>query len=63
MKTCMFSIDMGGCDIVLCAKWLRTLGPITMDFQDLYMRFVKDSHTYLLQGIKATPLRLSVLIV
>ena len=27
-----------------------------MDFQDLYMSFVKDSHTYLLQGIKANPL-------
>ena len=48
LKTHMFSIDMGGCDIVLGAKWFRTLGPITMDFQELYMKFVKDSHTYLL---------------
>ena len=32
LKTCMFAIDMGGCDIVLGAEWLRTLGPITMDF-------------------------------
>ena len=31
-KTHMFSIEMGGCDIVLGAEWLRTLGPITMDF-------------------------------
>ena len=29
--------------------------PITMDFQKLYMSFVKDSHTYLLWGIKANP--------
>ena len=48
LKTCMFVIDMGGCDIVLGAEWLHTLGPITMDFQELYMSFVKDSHTYLL---------------
>ena len=27
-----------------------------MDFQDHYMGFVKDSHTYLLQGIKTNPL-------
>jgi hypothetical protein len=29
----MFAIDMGGCDIVLVEKWLRTLGPIFMDFK------------------------------
>lgn len=38
-KTHMFSIEMGDCDIVLGAKWLCTLGPITIDFQELYMRF------------------------
>lgn len=48
LKICMFAIDMGGFDIVLGAEWLRTLGPITMDFQERYMSFVKDSQTYLL---------------
>jgi hypothetical protein len=37
LKSHMFSIDMGGCDIVLGADWLRTLGPILMDFKDLTM--------------------------
>jgi hypothetical protein len=37
MKYHMFAIDMGGCDIVLGAKWLRTLGPILMDFKELTM--------------------------
>jgi hypothetical protein len=32
LKSNMFAIDMGGCDIVLGVKWLRTLGPILMDF-------------------------------
>ena len=32
LKTHMFAINMGGCDIVLGVEWLRTLGPITMDF-------------------------------
>eukprot|EP00253_Pinus_taeda_P029026 PITA_29026 len=32
LKPHMFAIHMGGCDIVLGAEWLRTLGPITMDF-------------------------------
>lgn len=32
LKTHMFVINMGGCDIVLGVEWIRTLGPITMDF-------------------------------
>jgi hypothetical protein len=39
LKSHMFSIDMGGCDIVLGVEWLHTLGPITMDFKDLTMQF------------------------
>lgn len=38
LKTHMFAIEMGSCDIVLGAEWLRTLGPITMHFLELYMR-------------------------
>ena len=52
LKTHMFSIDMGGCDIVLGAEWLCTLGPITMDFKELYLRFTHGSHTYTLKGIQ-----------
>jgi hypothetical protein len=37
LKSQMFVIDMGGCDIVLGTNWLRTLGPILMDFKDLTM--------------------------
>jgi hypothetical protein len=39
LKNHMFSISMGGCDIVLSVEWLLTLGPITMDYQYLYMIF------------------------
>jgi hypothetical protein len=43
-KIHMFSIKMGGCDIVLvCVEWLWTLGPITMDFCELHMSFQKKS--------------------
>ena len=47
----MFSIDMGGCDIVLGVEWLRTLGPILMDFQNLTMQFDQGGHQYKFQGI------------
>lgn len=53
LKTHMFAIHMGGCDIVLGAEWLRTLGPITMDFQELYMSFKQNNCTHTLRGLQA----------
>jgi len=53
LKTHMFSIHMGGCDIVLGAEWLRTLGPIKMDFQELYMSFKQNNSTHNLCGLQA----------
>jgi hypothetical protein len=47
----MFSIDMGDFDIVLGADWLRTLGPILMDFKKLTMKFNQEDHQYKFQGI------------
>ena len=35
----MFSLPLGGCDVVLGAQWLRTLGPILWDFAKLWMQF------------------------
>jgi hypothetical protein len=51
LKSHMFSIDMGGCDIVLGVEWLCTLGPITMDFKDLTMQFQQEGQQYKFQGI------------
>jgi hypothetical protein len=53
LKSHMFAIDMGGCNIVLGAEWLRTLGPILMDFQNLTMQFDQGDHTHKFQGITA----------
>lgn len=52
LKTYMFSIKMGGCDIFLCIQCLIMLGPITMVFLKLYMIFQKDGHSYMLKGLK-----------
>jgi hypothetical protein len=46
LKSHMFAIDMGSCDIVLGVDWLRTLGPILMDFQALTMKFDQEVHQY-----------------
>jgi hypothetical protein len=53
LKSHMFSINMGGCDIVLGADWLRNLGPILMDFKALTMQFDQEGHQYKFQGITA----------
>jgi hypothetical protein len=51
LKYHMFSIDMGDCDIMLGADWLRTLGPILMDFKELTMQFDQAGQQYKFQGI------------
>ena len=51
----MFTIDMHGCDIVLGDEWLCTLGMVTMHFKELYMSFLKDPDTHMLQDINARP--------
>jgi hypothetical protein len=50
MKSHMFSIDMGGCDIVIGVEWLCTLGPITMDFKDLTMQYQQEGQQHKFQG-------------
>jgi hypothetical protein len=52
MKIHLFSISMCGCDIVLGVEWLFTLIPITMDYQDLYMRLTQEAHHYTLRGFQ-----------
>jgi len=37
MKSHIFSLDMGGCNIVLGVDWIRNLGLILMDFKELTM--------------------------
>jgi hypothetical protein len=51
LKYHMFSIEIGSCDIVLGADWLRTLGPIFMDFKELTIQFDQEGQEYKFQGI------------
>jgi hypothetical protein len=51
LKSHIFSIEMGACDIVLGEDWLRTLGPIIMDFHNLTLQFNQGGHQYKFQGI------------
>jgi hypothetical protein len=51
LKSHMFVIDMGGCDIVLGSEWLHTLVSITMDFHKLTMQFQQEGQQHQFQGI------------
>jgi hypothetical protein len=52
-KSHMFAIEMGGRDVVLGVEYLQALGPITMDFKELYMSFTKEGHQDTLKGLKS----------
>jgi hypothetical protein len=52
LKTHMFTIKMGRCDVIIGTKWLRTLGLGTIDFKELYTRFVKYIHMHTLTGLQ-----------
>lgn len=50
-----FTIDvilfpMAGCDLILGMRWLKTLGPITWDCNDLTMEFMKGKQKAKLKG-------------
>jgi hypothetical protein len=37
LKISTFSIEMGGCDVVVGVEWLKISIPITMDFKEICM--------------------------
>ena len=39
LKSPMNAIPMGGADVVLGVQWLQSLGMISFNFQELFMKF------------------------
>jgi hypothetical protein len=39
MNSPMISIPMGGVDVVLGIQWLKSLGTVAFNFQELFMKF------------------------
>jgi hypothetical protein len=50
-----FDINLGGFDVILGIDFLRTLGPILWDFEDLCMAFTRGSRRIIWKGIGALP--------
>jgi hypothetical protein len=59
LKTHMFTIDMGGYDVVVGVEWLDTLGPITLDFKDFYMSLNKEGWKHTIKGITSNFLEMT----
>ena len=47
----MLSIPMGGVDVVLGVQWLQSLGMITFNFQELFLKFFWEGKEFELRGI------------
>ena len=58
LRSDMFSLPLGGCDVVLGAQWLRTLGPILWDFAELWMQFSINGTKHTLRGLQPWSLSL-----
>ncbi|KAM5586386.1 hypothetical protein ABKV19_005352, partial [Rosa sericea] len=46
-----YVLPVSGCEVILGASWLRSLGDILWNFEDLTMKFDKGSTRYTLQGL------------
>lgn len=42
----LYSLILGGCDMVLGVYWLSTVCPVLWDFQLLTMEFTRNNHKY-----------------
>ncbi|XP_040364306.1 uncharacterized protein LOC121049919 [Rosa chinensis] len=48
-----YILPVSGCEVILGAAWLRTLGDIVWNFDKLTMKFVKNDLQYHLQGVES----------
>jgi len=55
LTTTMYAIPIGGVDVVLGVQWLETLGNITMNFKQHFMRFKLEGTQYQLNGFVPPP--------
>lgn len=56
LSTEMRLITLKGCDAVLGIQWLKTLGPITLDFENMVMEFQVQNKPIIIQGESSTSL-------
>jgi hypothetical protein len=55
LSSSMYAIPIGGVDVVLGIQWLRTLGTVSTNYNDLFMRLKLEGIEYELNGLKPPP--------
>jgi len=55
LKSDMYVLPLGGCDIILGIQWLRTLGTIQWNFAELWMTFKISEQEHTLKGLQVGP--------
>ena len=55
MNSAMIAIPMGGADVVIGIQWLQSLGTVTFNFQELFMKFSLEGKYIELRGIIGKP--------
>ena len=52
LRSNMFVMPLGGCDVILGTQWLCTLGPILWDFAKLWMKFLVNGKKHTFNGLQ-----------
>ena len=51
-------MPLGGCDVILGTKWIRTLGPILCDFDKPWMEFLVNGNKHTFNGLQLVSLNI-----
>ena len=54
----MISIPMGGADVVLRVQWLQSLGTISFNFQEFFMKLFWEGKEFELRSIEGKPCKI-----
>jgi hypothetical protein len=60
LKSPMIAIPMGGADVLLGIQWLQSLGTISFNFQELFMKFFWEGKEFELRGIEGKPCKIII---
>ncbi|KAH9292048.1 hypothetical protein KI387_042763 [Taxus chinensis] len=58
LRSDMFSLPLSGCDVVLGAQWLCTLGPMLWDFLELRMQITNSGQKHTLKELLSGSVRI-----
>ena len=60
LESPMYSIPIGGVYVFLGIQWLRTLGTISTNYNELFMKFELEGIQYELKGLKSGPFQVII---